>query len=196
MKRGCTATMLKQKCSRRSGWENPRHDKKSTPESLKCEGDVDFFFDWKGIVHHEFVLRGETVNKEFYLKVMKRLREAVRRKSPEAWTNKTWMLYHDNAPAHASLLIREFLAKQETIVVPQSPYSPDLAPADFFVFPKLKSTLKGRQFQTVEEIKENSLQDLRAIPQNTFQDAFQNWKKRWERCINSRGEYFEGDKSD
>ena len=102
------------------------------------------------------------------------------------------MLHHDNAPAHASLLIREFLAKQETIVVPQPPYSPDLAPADFFLFPKLKSTLKGRRFQTKEEIKENSLQDLRAIPQNTFQ----NWKKRWERCINSRGEYFEGDKSD
>jgi hypothetical protein len=35
---------------------------------------VFLFFDWKGIVHHEFVPRGETVNKEFYLKVMKRLR--------------------------------------------------------------------------------------------------------------------------
>jgi transposase len=106
------------------------------------------------------------------------------------------MLHHDNAPPHASLPIREFLAKQETIVVPQPPYSPDLAPADFFLFPTLKSTLKGRRCQTVEEIKENSLQDLRAIPQNTFQDAFQNWEKRWERCNNSRGEYFEGDKSD
>ena len=127
---------------------------------------------------------------------MKRLKAAVRRKRPEAWTNKTRMLHHDNAPPHASLLIREFLAKQETIVVPQPPYSPDLAPADFFLFPKLKSTLKGRRFQTVEEIKENSLQDLRGIPQNTFQDAFQNWKKRWERCIKSGGEYFEGDKFD
>ena len=90
--------------------------------SLKCEGDVDrFFLDWKGIVHHEFVPRGEIVNKEFYLKVMKRLREAVRRKRPEVWTNKTWMLHHYNAPPHASLLIREFLAKEETIVVPQPP---------------------------------------------------------------------------
>jgi transposase len=87
------------------------------------------------------------------------------------------------------------LAKQEKIVVPQPPYSPDLAPADFFLFSKLKSTLKVRRFQTVDEIKEISLQDLRAIPQNTFQDAFQNWEKRWELCINSRGEYFEGDKS-
>jgi len=121
---------------------------------------------------------GREYNKEFYLKVMKCLREAVRRERPEVWTNKTWMLHHDNAPAHESLLIREFLAKQETIVVPQPPYFPDLAPADFFLFQKIKSTLKGSLFQTIGEIKENSLLDLRAIPQNTFQDAFQNWEKR------------------
>ena len=69
---------------------------------------------------------------------------------------------------------------------------PDLTPADFFLFPNLKSSLKGRRFQTVEETEENSTRDLRAIPQNTFQDAFQNWKKRWERCIKSGGGYFEG----
>jgi len=135
---------------------------------------------------------GETVNKELYLNVLKRLREAVRRKRPEAWTNNTWMLHHDNAPAHASLLIREFLTKHETTVVPQPPYSPELAPADFFLFPKLKSSLKGRQFQTVEEIEENSIWDLRAILQNTFQ----NWKKCWEQWIKSGGEYFEGGKFD
>ena len=135
---------------------------------------VDSFFYWKGVVHYEFVPRGEAVNKEFYLNVLKRLREAVRRKRAEAWTNNTWMLHHDSAPGHASLLIREFLTKHQTTVVPQPPYSPDLAPAEFFLFPKLKSSLKGRRFQTVGEIEENSIRDLRAIPQNTFQDAFQN----------------------
>jgi len=124
--------MLKQKCSRRSGWENCRHDQKSTSETLKCEGDVDSFF-WKGIVHYEFVPRGETVNKEFYeyLNVLKCLREAVRRKRPEASTKNTWMLHHGNAPAHESLLNREFLPKHEKTVVPQPPYSSDLVPADF-----------------------------------------------------------------
>ena len=109
-----------------------------------------FFYYWKGIVHYEFVPDGETVNKHFYLNVLKRLRVAVRRKRPEALTNNTWMLHHDNAPAHASLFIREFLTKHETTVVPQPPYSPDLAPADFFLFPQLKSSLKGRRFQTIE----------------------------------------------
>jgi len=88
------------------------------------------------------------------------------------------------------------LTKHEATIVPQPPYSPDFAPADFFLFPKLKSSLKGRRFQTVGDIEETSTRDLRAIPQNTFQDALQNWKKRWELCINSGGEYFEGDKFD
>ena len=69
--------------------------KRSTSESLKCEGDVHCFFGWKGIVHYEFVPHGETVNKYFYLNVLKRLRVEVRRKRPEAWTNNTWMLHHD-----------------------------------------------------------------------------------------------------
>ena len=63
-----------------------------------------------------------------------------------------------------AFLIHEFLTKHEATIVPQPPYSPDLAPADFFLFPKLKSTLKGHRFQTVEEIEENSIRDLRAIP--------------------------------
>ena len=53
------------------------------------------FFDWKGIFHHEFVLRGQMVNKQLYQKVLARLRDAVRRKRPELWENQTWML-----PAH------------------------------------------------------------------------------------------------
>jgi hypothetical protein len=53
-------------------------------------------------------------------------------------------------------------------VVPHLPYFPDLAPADFFLFPKLKSTLKGRRFQTIEEIQENAIRELRAIRESAF----------------------------
>ena len=79
MERGCTATMLKQKCSRRSGWENHATTKKARQSRSNVKVMLRAFCDWKGIVHHEFVPRGETVNREFYLKVMKRLWEAVRR---------------------------------------------------------------------------------------------------------------------
>jgi len=79
------------------------------------------------------------------------------------WENQAWVLRHDNAPAHASLLIRIYLAKHQTSIVPHPPYSPDLAPADFFLFPKLKTTSKGCRFQTIEEIQENVIRQLHAI---------------------------------
>ena len=106
------------------------------------------------------------------------------------------MLQHDNAPSHSSFLVRDFLAKDATTVLPQPPYSPDLAPADFFLFAKLKSTLKGRRFESIETIKTNSLVHLRRIPKTAFQECFRTLKKRWQRCIQSRGEYFEGDKAE
>jgi len=111
------------------------------------------FFDWKGIVHHEFVPHGQMVNKQLYQEVLARLRDAVCRKRPDLWENQTWMLHHNNVAAHASLLIRSYLAKHQTFVVPHPPYSLDLAAADFFLFPKLKTTLKGCHFQTTEEIR-------------------------------------------
>jgi hypothetical protein len=80
-------------------------------------------------------------------------------------------------------------------VLPQPSYSLDLAPADFFLFPKLKSKLKGRWFQMNQEIMENSQTELRGISKEAYQDCFQKWQRRWERCINVGGEYVEGDKA-
>jgi len=69
------------------------------------------FFDWKGIVHHEFLPCDQVVNKQLYQEVLACLRDAVCRKRPELWENQTWLLHHDNAPAHALLLICSYLTK-------------------------------------------------------------------------------------
>ena len=87
------------------------------------------------------------------------------------WENRTWMLHHDNAPAQVSLLICSYLTKHQTSIATHSPYSPDLARADFFLFPKLKTTLKGCCFQTIEEIQENAIRELCAITESAFQEA-------------------------
>jgi hypothetical protein len=82
----------------------------------------------------------------------------------------------DNAPALSSLLIRDFLTKHVKTLVPQSLYLLDMAPVDLCLITKLKSLLKGR-LESVEEIKENPLAELCIVPQEAFQECFQNWKK-------------------
>ncbi|UYV68829.1 hypothetical protein LAZ67_6001150 [Cordylochernes scorpioides] len=124
--------------------------------------------DQAGVVHHEFLPQGRTVNKEYYLQAMRNLHEAIRQKRPDLWKNKNWLLHHDNAPAHTSLLVRDFLVKSYTLMMPQPPYSPDLAPCDFFWFPKLKRPMKGRRYATLDEIKTASKEELKKILKSDF----------------------------
>ena len=95
------------------------------------------------------------ITKEYYLGVLRRLREAVQRKRPDMWRTKNFQLHHDNAPAHSAHVIQELLAKKSTPLVRQAPYSPDLAPRDFWLFPILKATLKGKRFQSSQDITQN-----------------------------------------
>jgi hypothetical protein len=73
------------------------------------------------------------------------------------------------------------------------PYSPGLAPCSFFLFPRMKRDLKGKRFWNVEEVRENMKEVLKAITLQVFQNCFEQWKKQWDKCIGSQGEYFEGD---
>jgi histone-lysine N-methyltransferase SETMAR len=67
---------------------------------------------------------------QHYLEKLARLREAVRRRRPDAWI---W--HHDSALADDSLAVQEFLAKESVMKLDHPPYSPDLAPCDFWLFP-------------------------------------------------------------
>ena len=142
--------------------------KKPGQNRSKIKVMLTVFFDYRGVVHYEFLPPGQTVNKEYYLSVMRRLREAIRLKRPESWADNSWFLHHDNAPFHTALFLREHFAKNLIHLIPQPPYSPDLAPCDFWLFNKLKRPLRGYCFDSIEEIKAESKKVLKAIPERLF----------------------------
>ncbi|UYV67918.1 hypothetical protein LAZ67_5002499 [Cordylochernes scorpioides] len=148
---------------------------------IQKQGVSVVFLDNKGIVHHEYLPAGQTVIKEMYLSILRCLREAIRKKRPEKWTNGDWILHHDNARPHTAHLVTSFLAKNGTQILPQPPYSPDIAPNVFFLFPKLKAVLKVRHFDTRNDIIEKSLLALKSIPKEAYKNCFDKWEKRW-RC--------------
>ena len=84
-------------------------------------------------------------------------------RSLRLWTTGDWQLHHNNTPAHASHLVPIFWVKHQITQVTQPHYSPDFVPHDFWLFPKLKSPLKGNRFQIVDEIQENMMRQLMAI---------------------------------
>ena len=71
----------------------------------------------------------------------------------------------------------------------QPPYSPDLAPCDFWLFPKLI----GCRYGTIEDIKEAVTKVIDTLTQEDFHGAFQKLMERYDKCIAAGGDYFEGD---
>ena len=89
-----------------------------------------------------------------------------------------------DVPARTSMLVREFLAKNNK---PQSYLNHHIhqtwSPLTFFFFPKLRTPMKGKRFAAIEEIKEKSKQELLSIPKIMLQKYFENWNNRRLKCI-------------
>ena len=73
--------------------------------------------------------------------------------------------------------------------VSQPPNSPDLAPCDFWLFPKLR----GCRYERIEEMKESVAKVIDMLTQEDFHGAFQKLLERYNKCIAAGGDYFEGD---
>ncbi|UYV65429.1 hypothetical protein LAZ67_3004342 [Cordylochernes scorpioides] len=180
-----------------SQWKLPHEPRpkkaRQVPSNVKVLLTV--FFDCRGIVHHEFLPQGRTVNKEYYLQVMRNLREAIRQKRPDLWKNKNWLLHHDNAPAQTSLLVRDFLAKKK--------HTNDAAATVFprsglLIFRGLISTLqlvkkldrypfrKKRKIDSVEQ--EETTMTIKKEATNQFSEKNENLSSRAEKTLKTRAQ--------
>ena len=96
-----------------------------------------------------------------------------------------WHFHQDNAPVHNSILVTDYLTKMGINTVVHSPYSPDLAPCDFWLFPKLN-------YKTIEEMKEAVTKVIDTLTQEDFHGAFQKLLEWYNKCIAAGVDYFEG----
>jgi len=99
-------------------------------------------------------------------------------------------LIHDNAPAHQSGFVKDFFAKNNVTTLEHSQNSPDLVPADFYLFTTLKLALKRRSFYGATEIIKNAMEELKRLSQNGLEKCFQHLYSRCKKRITAR--CFEG----
>ena len=100
-----------------------------------------------------------------------------------------WHFHQDNTPVHNSILVTDYLTKIGIKTVPRRPYSPDLAPCDFWLLPKLK----GCRYERIEEMKEAVTKVIDTLTQEDFHGAFQKLLERYNKCIAAVGDSLEGD---
>ncbi len=148
------------------------------------------FWDASGVIHHEFLEHGATVNTEIWLGYLRRFRESMRRKRPQLWTAKNWTFLMDNAPAHCSCISADFYHKTGMDLMSHPPYSPDLAPCDFWLFPTMKGKLRGMRFETLDDLQIAVSRTLKSIPKEEYRQALQCLPHRYQRCVDQDGGFF------
>uniref|UniRef100_A0A8B9TX61 Transposase n=1 Tax=Anas zonorhyncha TaxID=75864 RepID=A0A8B9TX61_9AVES len=145
-------------------WHTPAspRPKRARMSKSKQKSMLVCFFDRYGVIHKEFVPPGQTVNAVFYVEVFTRLVPRSGVSCPTQGVNAA-----------------------------SAPYSPDLAPPDFFLFPRIKLTLKGEHHASVEALQEAVTRELNSISVQAFLEAYKNWKTRWQQRVDVDGCYFE-----
>jgi hypothetical protein len=122
------------------------------------------FFDIDGLVHHEFTPPGQSVTGHFSVQVLQRLSYAVRGSRATSGRQGQWLLRHDNAPSHTSLVVQQFLPEKSILGITQSLYSLDLGSSDFWLLLILKVCHMGTCFATMKGMISNATAELRRIP--------------------------------
>ena len=118
-----------------------------------------------------WVPTGQTVNKEYYVEVLREFRKRFGGKTPAPFKSGQWYFHQDNTPVHNSILVTDYLTKMGIKRVRHPPYSPDLVPSDFWFFPKLKEKLRDCRYETIEEMKEAVTKVIDTFTQEDFHGA-------------------------
>ena len=118
------------------------------------------------------------------------IRRRIAEKTAPFGEEKIWLFHHDNAPVHTSAVATAKLLELGYELLPHPPYSPDLAPCDFFLFPNLKKSLAGQKFQSNEEVIA-ATEAYADLQKTYFSDGLKKLEHRWVKCIKLKGDYVE-----
>ena len=167
----------------------------SGPIKFKSERSVKkvmatVFRDSEGVMLVDFLEGKKTVTGAYYVEVFRKSRAKLAEKRPGK-LHRRILFHYDNAPAHSSRIVRDVLREFRWELLSHPPYSPDLAPSDFFLFPKLREHLKGVHFNDTNEAKQAAKTWLTKWSADYYINGIKGWKHCLEKCIDLDGHYVE-----
>ena len=139
-------------------------------------------FDSTGMIYMHWVPTG-------HVEVLREFRKRFRRKRPALFKSGQWYFHQDNTSIHNSILVTDYLTKMGIETVPHRPYSPDLVPYDFWLFPKRRVC----RYETIEQMKEAVTKVIDTLTQENFHGAFQMLLEWYNKCHAAGGDYFARD---
>ena len=143
----------------------------------------------KKSIHQSWLAKGLGLGLGYYVEILREFRKRFRQKRPALFKSGHWHFHQDNAPVHNSILVTDYLTKMGIKTVLHPHYSPELAPCDFWLFPKLR----GCRYETIEELKDAVTKVIDTLTQEDFHGAFQKLLEWYNKCIAAGRDYFEED---
>ena len=148
------------------------------------------FWDGEGVIHIDYLPRGRTMNGDYYADLLGRLRESIKQKRRGKLRRGVW-LQHDNAPVHTCNVATLAANRLGFETLPHPPYSPDLAPSDYFLFSKLKKELRGQRYDDDNELMLAVEGYFRGQCSAFFSAGINALPARWHKCLELEGDYVE-----
>jgi histone-lysine N-methyltransferase SETMAR len=173
-------------------WKHKESPAPKRPRTQTSTGKImaSIFWDAEGVIMIDYMPHGSTITGQYYADLLGRLRKEIKEKRRSKLAHGVLVL-HDNAPAHTSKVARAAIRDCGFEELPHPPYSPDLAPSDFYLFGHLKKHLRGQRFSDDEELKAASEQYLEMVEENFYENGIKELPGRWHKCIDLSGEYVE-----
>ena len=148
------------------------------------------FWDSHGVIFIDYLEKGRTITVAYWAALLDRLVDEITKKRPHLKKKK--ILFHgDNAPSHTSNIAQANKHKLGFESLPYPPYSPDLAPSDYYLFQNLKRWVCGRRFESNEEVEWETEGYFRSVDKSYYLEDIKMLEDRWTRCIELKEEYIE-----
>ena len=176
---------------RKRSWSRPGEPTQTTSKADIHQKKVllSVWWDYKGIVYFELLPPNRTINSDVYIEQLTKLNNAVEEKRPELTNRKGIVFHHDSARPYTYLTTRQKLFELGWDVLPHPPYSPDLAPSDYFLFRSLQNSLNGKNFNNDDDVKSYLIQFFANKNQKFYERGIMMLPERWQKVIDQNGQY-------
>lgn len=173
---------------RHSSSPKPKKFKQSPYSSRKMMATV--FWDEKGVILVDFMERGSTITADVYCETLTKMKRAIQNRRRGKLSSGV-ILLHDNARPHTAALTKKKIQDFRWELFDHPPYSPDLAPSDYFLFLHLKKWLGGQRFENDEELKTAVVNWFNSQAANFYAEGLRKLVQRYEKCLELNGDYVE-----
>lgn len=173
-------------------WTSPGEKAPKKAKTVPSAGKVmaTVFWDSQGVILIDYLQKGSTITGAYYAALLDTFHGELMKKRPHLAKKKV-LFHHDNAPAHSSAVATAKLVELRYEMLPHPPYSPDLAPCDFFLFPNMKKWLGGKRFSSNEEVIAETDAYFSEFEKKYFIEGLKKLEYRWAKCIELKGDYVE-----